>query len=126
MRWPFIASFCALAVVVLGMRYLGDSPEDQIASFTENYPTKDSCLDGAAQRITACTSPNCYRGVNLFTDRCLENAAGDKTVFCEQLAVLRNSKGEDIFDAHCKTHFPYREECQKIIGYAGAYCGRIL
>lgn len=126
MRWPFLASFCAISVVIIGVRYMGDSPEEQRVSFAENYPTKDSCLDGAAERITNCSSPTCYNGVRLFTTRCLEQASGDKPAFCEQLSVFYNSRGEDIFETHCEPHFSYRAECEKIIGYAGQYCGTIL
>ena len=126
MRFPFIASAAAVSVFVLGMNFLGKSPEEQAQTFRANYPTKDDCIGGAAERIARCTSPNCYSGVNLFAQRCLELADGDKAVFCDNVANLYDSAGDDIFDAHCAAHTPHYAECEKVIGFVSAYCGRIL
>ena len=126
MRFPFIASAAAISVFVLGINTLGKSPEEQAESFRVNYPTKDACLGGGAERIARCQSPNCYSGVSLFMQRCLEQADGDKQTFCNNIAVLYDSEGRDIFPTHCAQHTPYEAECDKLIGYTNAYCSAIL
>lgn len=126
MRFPFVASAAAISVFVVGINMLGKSPEEQAESFRANYPTKDACLGGAAERIAKCTSPNCYSGVNLFMQRCLEQAGGDKDTFCKNAGLLQDSEGRDIFATHCASHTPYDTECEKVIGYTNAYCGAIL
>ncbi len=126
MRVPFIASAAGLCVFILGINYLGDSPEEQAASFRENYPTKDSCISGAAQRIAKCTTPNCYSGVNIFTQRCLDQGTGDKALFCDKTMLQYDSEGRDVFETHCEPHSPYRGECEKVLGYVGQYCSKIL
>ena len=126
MRFPFIASVAAISVFVLGMTVFGKSPEEQAESFRTHYPTKDACLGGAAERIAKCTSGNCYKGVHLFTQRCLDQASGDKKAFCDNVAVLLDSEGRDIYATHCAAHTPYEGECEKVIGYTSSYCGTIL
>ncbi|MEL7537929.1 MAG: hypothetical protein AAFZ58_03115 [Pseudomonadota bacterium] len=126
MRYPFIASAAAVSVFVLGMNYLGKSPEEQAASFRDNYPTKDSCIAGTAQRITKCSAPNCYSGVRLFAQRCLEQADGEKESFCRNIEMWHDGQDRDIFETHCEPHTPYRTECEKVIGYVSAYCSTIL
>lgn len=125
-KWPVVASLTVFMIVVIGRYFFGDATEDEIAAFHTEFPVKDACLSGAAERIAPCTSPNCYQGVHLFLDRCLEQAEGDKALFCENAGSFLDSQGRDIFDTHCKPHTKYETECEKLISYAHYYCSRIL
>lgn len=126
MRWPFLASAAAISVFVLGMAFFGDETDQRIADFKVEFPSKTSCLAGGAKRIKACTSPNCFKGVNLFMQRCLKQGDGDKEAFCGDIGNLQTADGGEIFPAHCEPHTPYREDCDKIIGYASQYCSTLI
>ena len=77
--------------------------------------------------MVPCTSPNCYSGAYLFLDQCLERAAGDKEKFCDNVTNWwQDSRGNDIFETHCKPHSEYESECEKLIGRVGSYCSRII
>lgn len=125
MRWPFIASAAAISVFVLGMNFFGDETDARIAEFKAQFPDKTSCLAGGAERIRACTTPNCNRGVGLFMQRCLQQGDGDRNQFCDNISMLQSADGRDIFSAHCEPHTPYREDCDRIIGYASQYCSQL-
>lgn len=125
-KWPVVASLTVFIIVVVGKYFFGSATEDEIAAFHSKHPDKDSCLSGAAERMAPCTSPNCYQGVRLFFDRCLEQADGDKTQFCENASNFLDSQGRDIFETHCEQHSKYESECEKLISYTFNYCSRIL
>jgi len=125
-KWPIVASLSALLIFVVGKSLFGTESDDDIAAFHTRYPVKDACLGAAAERMVPCTSPNCYQGVYLFLNRCLDQADGDKAQFCENVGSYLDSQERDIFETHCKPHSDYVSECEKIIGYTGNYCSRIL
>jgi hypothetical protein len=127
MKWIWVASLTLFIVVVVGRGMFGKQTEDEAAEFKAKYPTKDSCLSGAAERVAPCTSPNCYNGVWVFLDRCLESADGNKESFCG--SVLNNqqdSLGRDVFETHCKPFTQYETECVKVIERTSFYCSRII
>jgi hypothetical protein len=127
MRWLWIASACFLIVVVVGRGMFGKTTEEEQAELDARYPTKDSCLSGAAQRIAPCTAPGCYELGWAFLDRCLDRADGDKELFCAN--VVDNgvdSRGQDVFTTHCQPFSPYPTECEKVVLRAHLYCSRII
>jgi hypothetical protein len=127
MKWIWIASLTLFIVVTVGRSMLVKSPEELVAELRLQYPTKDSCLSGAAQRVAPCTSPRCYEGAWLFFDRCLESADGDKGSFCAN--VLDNgqdSVGRDVLSTHCQPFTQYETECEKVVQRTAYYCSRII
>ena len=127
MRWLWLASVCCFVVIAVGRGMFGKTTEEERAALAQRFPTKDSCLTGAAERIAPCTSPNCYALGYQFLDQCLERADGDKGQFCAN--VLDNgvdSEGHDVFETHCKPFTPYETECEKIVFRTNAYCSRII
>jgi hypothetical protein len=64
---------------------------------------------------------------NMRMQQCLERAAGDKEQFCEKVTIwFQDSRGQDIYEHHCKPHTPYASECEKLIGQVAQYCSRII
>jgi hypothetical protein len=127
MKWVWIASLCFFLVVTVGRGMFGKSTEEERAEFKAKYPTKDSCLAGAAEHIAPCTSPNCYALGWTFLDRCLESAPGDKQLFCGNVINGQvDSLGRDVFATHCQPFTQYETECQKVIDHTNFYCSRII
>ena len=127
MKWIWIASLTLFIVVTVGRSMLTKSPEERTAELRAEYPTKDSCLSGAAKRIAPCTSPNCYEGAWHFFDQCLEAADGDKQLFCAN--VLDNgqdSLGREVLSTHCRPFTQYETECEKVVQRTSFYCSRII
>ena len=126
MRWLWVASVCFFLVLTVGRGKFGKTTEEEAAELEERFPTKDSCLAGAAQRIAPCTSPSCYELGWSFLDRCLEWADGDKQLFCGNVNNHVDSLGRDVFTTHCQQSSPYETECEKIIEHTNFYCSRII
>ena len=126
-RGPWLASLALFVVLVVGKWLFGSTDEADAAAFNERYPTKDSCLSFAAERLAQCTSPGCEQLVGQRMQQCFDQADGDKELFCENISrSLADSAGRDIFAAHCEPYSPYESECQKVVGYAGLYCSRLI
>ncbi len=120
------SAMCVLCVVGARAMFNGPTSED-LVEFHEQYPNKDACLSAGAERIAPCTSPNCYQMANMRMQQCLERAAGDKELFCEKVTIwFQDSRGNDIFEKHCKPHTPYQTECEKLIGQVSQYCSRSI
>jgi hypothetical protein len=127
LKWLFVASAAFFIVVTLGRNLLGKTTEEELAEFDARFPTKDSCLAGAAQRIAPCTAPGCYDLGWAFLDRCLDRAEGDKERFCANVANDGvDSQGRDIFTTHCQPFSPYETECEKVVMRTQFYCNRII
>ena len=127
MRWVWVASICCFIVITVGRGLFGKTSEEEAAELKARFPTKDSCLSGAAQRIAPCTSPGCYDLAWKFLDSCLERAEGDKQRFCGN--VLNggvDSEGRDVFTTHCQPSSQFETECQKIVDRTNFYCSRII
>ena len=127
MKWLWVASLCCFVVVTVGRGLFGKTSEQEAAELKARFPTKDSCLAGAAQRIAPCTSPNCYQLGWNFLDRCLEWSDGDKQRFCGNVLNEHvDSQGRDVFATHCQQSSPYETECEKIMDRTNVYCSRII
>ena len=126
MKWTFIASTCALIIIVLGKGFFGSDSEQELLEFKAQFPTKDSCLSGGAERIAKCNSPGCYNGVNSFMQKCLKQADGEIETFCNGIYMFQDSQQRDIFPTHCEAHTPYEGECDKVMSYSQMYCGIAL
>ena len=123
LKWITLASLVAFAVITVGRSWFGKTTEQELAELTARYPTKDSCLSGAAERIAPCTVPGCYDTGWTFLDRCLTRAEGDRELFCRNVAYMQqDSRGNDLFQTHCEPFMPYRSECDKVILQVGSYC----
>jgi hypothetical protein len=121
-----LASVMVFATVNIGRSLLVDTEQDAEA-FHEAFPTKDACLSATAERQARCTSPGCEQLVFSRMNQCLDEADGDKELFCENVeGRWQDSAGLDIFETHCAPHSPYESECQKMIGQVGAYCARLI
>lgn len=125
-RWAFLASVVAFIVIVTGRALFGTSSEDELAEFHAKYPTKDTCISGAAERLAPCKSPNCEGVVYRFFLQCVDQADGDKEEFCANQDFQQDSLGRDIFETHCKPHSDYQSECDKILGFTNNYCSLLL
>ena len=127
MKWLFIASAAFFIVVAAGRGMFGKTTEEELAELDARFPTKDTCLAGAAQRIAACTVPGCYDLGWKFLDRCLDRADGDKDRFCSGVANQGvDSAGRDIFATHCQPFSPYETECEKVVQRTHLWCSRII
>ena len=127
LKWLFLASATFFIVVAVGRGMFGKPTEKELADFDARFPTKDSCLAGAAQRIAPCTSPGCYDLGWKFLDRCLDRAGGDKELFCSNVVDQGvDSLGRDVFTTHCQPFSPYQTECEKVVVRAHLYCSRII
>lgn len=121
------ASLAVFIVIVVGRAMFGGSDEEDAAAFHEQYPTKDSCLSFAAERQAQCTSPGCEQLVFQRMFQCLDQAEGDKELFCANVTgYWEDSAGRDIFQTHCEPHTPYETECEKLIGQVSGYCSRLI
>lgn len=110
----------------LGRQFLV-SEEGAGAGTDEAVTTKDECLGLTAERQARCTSPGCEQLVFARMQQCLDEAEGDKEIFCENVEFnWRDSTGRDIFETHCAPHSPYEFECEKMIGQVGGYCARLI
>ena len=127
MRWLWIASVSFFVVLVVGRGMFGKTTDEELAELDARFPTKDSCLSGAAQRIAPCTAPGCYDLGWAFLDRCLDRAQGDKELFCANVIDRGvDSQGQDVFETHCKPFSPYPTECEKVVLRTHFYCSRII
>jgi hypothetical protein len=127
MKWVWIASLCCFVVITVGRGLFGKTSEEEAAELKARFPTKDSCLAGAAQRIAPCTAPGCYELAWSFLDRCLEWGDGDKQLFCGNVLDGHvDSEGRDVFTTHCQQSSPFETECEKIIARTNLYCSRII
>ncbi len=126
MKGPLLASAALFVTIVVGRNLLVDSDAD-VEAFHEAFPNKDACLTATAERQARCTSPGCEQLVFARMLQCLEDAQGDKELFCGNVeGRWQDSAGRDIFETHCAPHSPYESECQKMIGFVGAYCSRLI
>jgi hypothetical protein len=127
LKWLFLASATFFIVVAVGRGMFGKTTEEELAEFDARFPTKDSCLAGAAQRIAPCTAPGCYDLGWAFFDRCLDRAKGDKELFCANVLDQGvDSLGRDVFTTHCQPFSPYETECEKVVFRTHLYCSRII
>lgn len=126
MKGPLLASVTLFATVVIGRNLLVD-PEADAEAFHEAFPNKDACLSATAERQARCDSSGCEQLVFTRMLQCLEDADGDKELFCENVeGRWQDSVGRDIFETHCSPHSPYEAECQKMIWHVGNYCARLI
>jgi hypothetical protein len=127
MKWLFVASAAFFVVMAVGRGLFGKPTEEELAGFDERFPTKDSCLAGAAQRIAPCSVPGCYDLGWAFLDRCLDRADGDKERFCSNVLDQGvDSLGRDVFTTHCQPFSPYETECEKVVLRTQLYCSSII
>ena len=126
MRGTLLGSIAVFATVVIGRNLLVDSEPDEEA-FNEAYPSKDACLSATAERQARCSTSGCEQLVFARMQQCLNDAEGDKELFCENVEFRwQDSAGRDIFATHCEPHSPYELECQKMIGQVSGYCARLI
>lgn len=126
MKGALLASVTLFATVYIGRSLLVDEEADMEA-FREAFPTKDACLSATAERQARCTSPGCEQLVFTRMQQCLEDAEGDKELFCGNVeGRFQDSIGRDIFETHCEPHSPYEAECQKMVWHVGNYCARLI
>ena len=115
MKGPILMSAAVFATIVIGKNLLVD-PEAEMEAFHEAFPTKDACLTATAERQARCDNAGCEQLVFARMNQCLEDAEGDKELFCENVeGRFQDSAGHDIFETHCEPHSPYEAQCQKMV-----------
>ena len=127
LKWLFLASACFFIVVAVGRGMFGKTTEEEQAELDARFPTKDSCLSGASQRIAPCSVPGCYELGWKFLDSCLDRAEGDKDLFCANVTDRGvDSVGRDVFTTHCQPFSQFETECEKVVARTFLYCNRII
>lgn len=125
-KGAILAPLMIFITVVVGRNLLVSTDSEGVGNESE-IRTKDDCLSVTAERQARCTSPGCEQLVFARMHQCLDEASGEKELFCENVeGWWEDSAGRDIFTTHCEPHSPYEFECQKMIGQLSGYCARLI
>ena len=117
------ASLIAFLIVVVARGVSTPSPEEELASFQAEYPSKEACLGKTAERMAPCSSPQCQAMVFDWAQKCLDKAPGDKEAFCEaHTDQYEWGLNDEFFTTYCEPHTPYKAECEKLAIQVGRYC----
>jgi len=121
------ASLAVLLIIVLAKGLSGTSTEEELAAFHEEFPNKEACLGKTMERLAPCKSQGCEQLVFTRLHKCLEQAKGDKEVFCKNVnSPYAYDREGDFYAAHCAPHTSYESECMKLVNQVGTYCSRII